>query len=96
MLCLRRHVEIYARRVPARRFARFLLMDFYREVGATKLAEPAPDAGIGIFHEYYAVAKRQYVLGAEGDANIASLAPPFTDDMLVSFLVLFFHDPTLV
>lgn len=69
-------------------------MDFDGEVRTAKFTKPAPNAQIRVGGINLAIPERENLLGAEGDANIAALAPALPNNVFEESL-LFAHNPTL-
>ena len=85
---------IHFGRIVGIRLGYTAFMDLDGEVRTAKFAKLAPYTQIGVCRINLAIPEREDLLGAEGDANIAALAPALPNNVFEESL-LFAHSPTL-
>jgi hypothetical protein len=61
--------------------------DFNGEIRAAEFAHPASDADLGPFRKDFAVPENKKLFRAEGNADAATLAVLFPDDVEVAFFL---------
>jgi hypothetical protein len=92
MCSLRRYGKVHVGSILANWRFNVFLPYFYGKIRAPEFAQSATDAIIGMFGKYFSIPERQHFPRAESNANVATLAPPFADNVFKFSLLLFAHN----